>query len=98
LRVLFSYSPDQEDELQLEPGDEIEFISEVEDGWWKGKLRGTVGIFPSNFVEPAENKTNGTATNNGKPKNRESANIGSRSGIFILSKIRSWHVFTLKHV
>ena len=27
------------------------FLSEVEDGWWKGKLRGRVGVFPSNFVE-----------------------------------------------
>lgn len=26
-------------------------ISQVEDGWWKGKLGAKVGVFPSNFVE-----------------------------------------------
>jgi hypothetical protein len=47
---LFSYSPEQEDELRLDVGDDIEFITEVEEGWWRGKLKGRVGIFPSNFV------------------------------------------------
>ena len=27
------------------------FEFQVEDGWWKGRLRGRVGVFPSNFVE-----------------------------------------------
>ncbi len=35
--------------LQLD--DVVDFINEVEDGWWKGKLKGRVGVFPSNFVE-----------------------------------------------
>jgi len=35
----------------------VEFIAEVEDGWWKGKLRGRVGVFPSNFVEMNKSTT-----------------------------------------
>lgn len=31
-------------------GDIIEFLGEVEEGWWRGKLAGKVGVFPSNFV------------------------------------------------
>jgi len=50
-RVLFSYQPKHEDELKLELDDVLDFVAEVEDGWWKGKLRGRVGVFPSNFVE-----------------------------------------------
>ena len=50
-RVLFSYQPKHDDELELKLDDQVEFLSEVEDGWWKGKLRGRVGVFPSNFVE-----------------------------------------------
>jgi len=49
-RVVFSYTPQNEDELALEEKDEIEFISEVEEGWWRGKLGGRIGVFPSNFV------------------------------------------------
>ena len=26
-------------------------MGEVEDGWWKGRSAGRVGVFPSNFVE-----------------------------------------------
>merc|ERR1739844_244965 len=50
-RVLFSYQPKHDDELKLELDDVVDFLSEVEDGWWKGKLRGRVGVFPSNFVD-----------------------------------------------
>ncbi|KAK7862089.1 hypothetical protein R5R35_011504 [Gryllus longicercus] len=49
-KVLFSYQPVNEDELQLEVNDVIDIIGEVEEGWWKGKLRDAVGVFPSNFV------------------------------------------------
>lgn len=56
-------------------GDVIEFLGEVEEGWWRGKLSGRIGVFPSNFVE-ADNSSspifanrrisnnNGTANNN----------------------------------
>ena len=50
-RVLFSYQPVHEDELELKVDQVVEFLSEVEDGWWKGRLAGRVGVFPSNFVE-----------------------------------------------
>lgn len=51
-KVLFSYEPCNEDELTLVPQDSIEFLGEVEEGWWRGRLKGRVGVFPSNFVSP----------------------------------------------
>ncbi|XP_015600862.1 SH3 domain-containing kinase-binding protein 1 isoform X2 [Cephus cinctus] len=51
-KVLFSYDPCNEDELTLIPQDSIEYLGEVEEGWWKGRLRGRIGVFPSNFVSP----------------------------------------------
>ncbi|XP_066589697.1 SH3 domain-containing kinase-binding protein 1-like [Prorops nasuta] len=51
-KVLYSYEPCNVDELKLVPQDTIEFLGEVEDGWWKGRLKGEVGVFPSNFVTP----------------------------------------------
>ncbi len=29
----------------------VEYLGEVEDGWWRGKVGTAVGVFPSNFVE-----------------------------------------------
>jgi len=50
-RVLFSYVPVHDDELELKVDQVIDFLCEVEDGWWKGRSGGRVGVFPSNFVE-----------------------------------------------
>lgn len=54
-RVLFPYEAANEDELTLKEGDLIILLSrEVADkGWWRGELRGKVGVFPDNFVEVA---------------------------------------------
>ncbi|CAK9829587.1 SH3 domain-containing kinase-binding protein 1 [Anthophora retusa] len=51
-KVLFNYEPCNKDELTLVPQDSIEFLGEVEEGWWRGRLKGKVGVFPSNFVSP----------------------------------------------
>ncbi|XP_064473033.1 SH3 domain-containing kinase-binding protein 1-like isoform X3 [Ornithodoros turicata] len=49
-RVAYSYQPQNDDELHLEVSDVIEVLEEVEEGWWKGVLKGRIGVFPSNFV------------------------------------------------
>lgn len=51
-RVLFAYGPANEDELKLVEGDIITILSKdlPDKGWWKGELRGRVGVFPDNFV------------------------------------------------
>ncbi|XP_035527779.1 SH3 domain-containing protein 21 isoform X2 [Morone saxatilis] len=61
-QVEFAYSPMNEDELELNVGDTIEIIKEIEDGWWMGLKNGKVGAFPSNFVKeifsPKDGKQN----------------------------------------
>lgn len=47
---MYSYTQNNNDELTLTVGDIIDFIEEVEEGWWRGKLNGKIGVFPSNFV------------------------------------------------
>lgn len=51
-KVLYAYNPLNEDELKLVEGDVVTVLSkELPDkGWWKGELRGKVGVFPDNFV------------------------------------------------
>uniref|UniRef100_A0A8C3KRR9 CD2 associated protein n=1 Tax=Calidris pygmaea TaxID=425635 RepID=A0A8C3KRR9_9CHAR len=53
-KVLFEYIPQNEDELELKPGDVIDITEEVEEGWWNGTLNGKAGLFPSNFVKELE--------------------------------------------
>ncbi|KAJ3597967.1 hypothetical protein NHX12_001482 [Muraenolepis orangiensis] len=49
--VAFSYTPTNEDELQLAVGDTVVILREIEDGWWLGSKDGKVGAFPSNFAK-----------------------------------------------
>ncbi|KPP56932.1 hypothetical protein Z043_125402, partial [Scleropages formosus] len=50
-KAAFSYTPQNNDELELKVGDIIEIVGEVEEGWWEGSLNGKIGMFPSNFTK-----------------------------------------------
>ncbi|EGT41800.1 hypothetical protein CAEBREN_26000 [Caenorhabditis brenneri] len=50
--VKFTYEPRLEDELRLIKGEQVCVFEKGPDGWWKGEApNGSVGWFPSNFVE-----------------------------------------------
>ncbi|XP_054164013.1 SH3 domain-containing kinase-binding protein 1-like [Oppia nitens] len=50
-KVVYSYLPQNEDELKLDVDEIIEVLEEIEEGWWKGvSSKGITGVFPSNFV------------------------------------------------
>ncbi|KAL8592788.1 hypothetical protein ACOMHN_045942 [Nucella lapillus] len=66
-KVMFDYKPENEDELELAVGQTIDFIREVEEGWWEGGLNGKTGVFPSNFVEMTENGEGEHHGDGGKP-------------------------------
>lgn len=52
-KVIYSYKPANEDELELKEGDIITILNRdlPDKGWWKGELKGKVGVFPDNFVQ-----------------------------------------------
>ncbi|PVG00117.1 BAR-domain-containing protein [Serendipita vermifera] len=50
MRALHSFKGD-EDELSIEPGDEITVISEPSETWWMGECKGKKGLFPVNYTE-----------------------------------------------
>jgi len=51
--VRYPYAAANDDELTLAEGDIITVLDRniVDAGWWKGELKGRVGVFPDNFVE-----------------------------------------------
>jgi len=50
-KALYTYSPQQNDELGFNSGDIIEIIDSSETDWWTGKLNGRKGLIPANYVE-----------------------------------------------
>ena len=45
------------DELSFRKGDVIRVMEQVYRDWWRGSLRGKIGIFPLNYVTPVTDKT-----------------------------------------
>ncbi len=57
--AIYEYTAQGEDELSLSKGDVVEVLSmdykiSGDEGWWTGKCNGKVGVFPCNFVAPAD--------------------------------------------
>lgn len=52
-------------DLSLKPGMKIEVLEKLNADWWRGQAvdSGTVGIFPSNYIEVIESKNGATANN-----------------------------------
>ncbi|XP_065909782.1 unconventional myosin-Ie-like [Dysidea avara] len=50
-KALWDYAAQDTDELTLREGDVVEILKKDPNGWWKGRLRGREGLFPSNYVE-----------------------------------------------
>ncbi|XP_035697887.1 protein amalgam-like [Branchiostoma floridae] len=50
-RALYTYRPQEENELHLETDDVIEVLEGEDGGWCLGYLRGRIGLFPSNYVK-----------------------------------------------
>lgn len=53
-QALYSYIPQNEDELELREGDIVDVMEKCDDGWFVGTSRRTrmFGTFPGNYVKP----------------------------------------------
>lgn len=57
VRALYDFQPSEAGELQFRKGDVIAVLESVYKDWWKGSLRGQIGIFPLNYVEKISDPT-----------------------------------------
>lgn len=58
--VLYPYTPQREDELELFEGTEIEIISTADPYWYQGRYDGRIGLVPSNYLLHSEDVEIGT--------------------------------------
>ena len=57
VKALYDFSPSEPGELPFRRGDIISVLDSVYKDWWRGSLRGQVGIFPVNYVEILKDAT-----------------------------------------
>ncbi|KAI7697572.1 Src substrate cortactin [Sarcoptes scabiei] len=49
--ALYDYEAAESDEITFDPDELITHIEMIDEGWWRGRCRGKVGLFPSNYVK-----------------------------------------------
>ncbi|XP_072208194.1 GRB2-related adapter protein 2 [Excalfactoria chinensis] len=52
VRALYDFDAMEHDELGFRSGDIVEVLDSSNPSWWKGRLRGELGLFPANYVTP----------------------------------------------
>ncbi|XP_055769183.1 GRB2-related adapter protein-like [Salvelinus fontinalis] len=52
VRAQYDFNAEEKDELSFKAGDVIEVLECSDMSWWKGRLRGQTGVFPSNYTNP----------------------------------------------
>ena len=50
VKALYDFEPQEDGELAFRRGDIIRVVNSAYEGWWKGELDGTIGIFPLTYV------------------------------------------------
>ncbi|KAJ8363210.1 hypothetical protein SKAU_G00120410 [Synaphobranchus kaupii] len=52
VKAVYDFRAEEADELAFSVGDVIEVLDRSDPSWWKGRLRGKCGLFPSNYTVP----------------------------------------------
>ncbi|WBW73375.1 cofilin/tropomyosin family [Schizosaccharomyces osmophilus] len=79
--VIYDYSPEEENEMELTEGERIEIVDFVDEGWWLGEnSNGKQGLFPSNYVELLQEETIA-------PVQASESNVESGSGLISVKAV-----------
>ncbi|KYO43275.1 SH3 and cysteine-rich domain-containing protein [Alligator mississippiensis] len=49
--ALYKFVPQENEDLEMRPGDMITLLEDSNEDWWKGKIEDRTGFFPANFVQ-----------------------------------------------
>ncbi|XP_067672416.1 growth factor receptor-bound protein 2-like [Haliotis asinina] len=51
VEAMYDFCPESCDELAFKKKEVIKLIDKVDENWWKGELKGVIGVFPAKYVK-----------------------------------------------
>ncbi|NXD96650.1 STAC protein, partial [Chaetorhynchus papuensis] len=52
--ALYKFVPQENEDLEMRPGDMITLLEDSNEDWWKGRIDDRTGFFPANFVQKVQ--------------------------------------------
>ncbi|KAH6574403.1 hypothetical protein BASA60_005573 [Batrachochytrium salamandrivorans] len=85
--ALYDFYGTEEGELHLSRGDVVEvYDCTTFQDWWKGSLRGVVGIFPANYVEKVTSESGATSREHAPPSSGGTTSSVRSPDAYVLSQ------------
>ncbi|XP_040047952.2 SH3 and cysteine-rich domain-containing protein 2 isoform X1 [Gasterosteus aculeatus] len=91
--ALYKFLPQEQNDLELQPGDRVQVTDDSNEEWWKGKSGDKVGFFPANFVQRVRPGERVWRVVQGYPGSRERGHMAVRESQICVGKREDGEVF-----
>ncbi|KAM4531056.1 SH3 and cysteine-rich domain-containing protein 2-like isoform 2-T2 [Odontesthes bonariensis] len=91
--ALYRFLPQEQNDLELHPGDRVQVTDDSNEEWWKGKSGDKVGFFPANFVQRVRPGERVWRVVQGVSGNRERGHMAVRESQICVGKREDDEVF-----
>ncbi|KAK5884651.1 hypothetical protein CesoFtcFv8_018450 [Champsocephalus esox] len=91
--ALYKFLPQEQNDLELQPGDRVQVTDDSGEEWWKGKSGDKVGFFPANFVQRVRPGERVWRVVQGFPGNRERGHMAVKESQICVGKREEGDVF-----
>ncbi|KAM7387339.1 hypothetical protein PAMA_009792 [Pampus argenteus] len=91
--ALYKFLPQEQNDLELHPGDRVQVTDDSNEEWWKGKSGDRVGFFPANFVQRVRPGERVWRVVQGASGNRERGHMAVRESQICVGKREDGETF-----
>ncbi|XP_037649241.1 SH3 and cysteine-rich domain-containing protein 2-like isoform X1 [Sebastes umbrosus] len=91
--ALYKFLPQEQNDLELHPGDRVQVTDDSNEEWWKGKSGDKVGFFPANFVQRVRPGERVWRVVQGFPGNRGRGHMAVRESQICVGKQEDGEMF-----
>ncbi|XP_068606390.1 SH3 and cysteine-rich domain-containing protein 2-like [Brachionichthys hirsutus] len=91
--ALYKFLPQEQNDLELQPGDRVQVTDDSNEEWWKGKSGDRIGFFPANFVQRVRPGERVWRVVQGFPGNRQRGHMAVKESQICVGKLEEGEAF-----